>query len=191
MKFTTKSDTYSFGVILAVLVMGKFPNDEFFQDTDETSLVEWLHNVMSSGDPTRAIHPSLLGNGHEEQMLLVLRIACVCTVTEPEDRPSRVDATEIAGEFSRKRKKLEIAGIDRGLSGWDRCPRYNSSKQIDIFGYWKQRLTTMEDRDGVRDAGKDCLFEIGFRLRLLSFCPKFLRSFGGDGLHSEVLRRWK
>ncbi|ONK58303.1 uncharacterized protein A4U43_C09F10780 [Asparagus officinalis] len=91
MKFTTKSDIYSFGVILAVLVTGKFPNDEFFEETDEMSVVKWLHNVMSSGDPTRAIDPRLLGNGHEEQMLLVLRIACFCTVTEPKDRPSSKD----------------------------------------------------------------------------------------------------
>ncbi|KAL7122795.1 hypothetical protein ACP275_01G066300 [Erythranthe tilingii] len=37
--FTDKCDVYSFGVMLGALVMGKFPCDDFFQDTNEMSLV--------------------------------------------------------------------------------------------------------------------------------------------------------
>ncbi|MCD9642652.1 Leucine-rich repeat receptor-like serine/threonine/tyrosine-protein kinase sobir1 [Datura stramonium] len=91
LKFTDKCDIYSFGVVLAVLVIGKLPSDDFFQHTSEMSLVKWLRNVMTSDDPKRAIDSKLIGNGYEEQMLLVLKIACFCTLDNPKERPSSKD----------------------------------------------------------------------------------------------------
>ncbi|CAM8881194.1 unnamed protein product [Rhodiola kirilowii] len=87
LKLSDKCDIFSFGVVLGVLVMGKTPSDEFFQDTTEMSLVRWMRNVMTSDDPHRAIDPNLLGNGFEEEMLLVLKIACFCTLEDPKQRP--------------------------------------------------------------------------------------------------------
>ncbi|XP_010248722.1 PREDICTED: leucine-rich repeat receptor-like serine/threonine/tyrosine-protein kinase SOBIR1 [Nelumbo nucifera] len=88
LKFTDKCDIYSFGVILAVLVLGKLPSDNFFQTTKEMSLVKWLRNQMISENPGAAIDPKLKGNGYENQMLLVLKIACFCTVDDPKERPN-------------------------------------------------------------------------------------------------------
>ncbi|XP_055825631.1 leucine-rich repeat receptor-like serine/threonine/tyrosine-protein kinase SOBIR1 [Solanum dulcamara] len=91
LKLTDKCDIYSFGVLLGVLVMGKLPSDEFFQNTSEMSLVKWMRNAMTSQDPNRAIDPKLVGDGNEEQMLLVLKIACFCTLENPKERPSSKD----------------------------------------------------------------------------------------------------
>ncbi|KAH6771996.1 Leucine-rich repeat protein kinase family protein [Perilla frutescens var. hirtella] len=91
-KFTEKCDMYSFGVLLGVLIIGKMPSDEFFQHTDEMGLVKWMRNVMTSEDPKRAIDPKLLGSGYEEQMLLVLKVACFCTLDNPKERPNSKDA---------------------------------------------------------------------------------------------------
>ncbi|XP_059641010.1 leucine-rich repeat receptor-like serine/threonine/tyrosine-protein kinase SOBIR1 [Cornus florida] len=91
LKFTDKCDVYSFGVLLGVLVMGKLPSDEFWQTTSEMSLVKWMRNVMTSETPSRAIDPKLMGNGYEEQMLLVLKIACFCTLEDPKQRPNSKD----------------------------------------------------------------------------------------------------
>ncbi|TMW81495.1 hypothetical protein EJD97_009257 [Solanum chilense] len=91
LKFTDKCDIYSFGVVLAVLVIGKGPSDDFFQHTSEMSLVKWLRNVMTSDDPKIAIDPKLIGNGYDEQMLLVLKIACFCTLDNPKERPNSKD----------------------------------------------------------------------------------------------------
>ncbi|XP_073003968.1 leucine-rich repeat receptor-like serine/threonine/tyrosine-protein kinase SOBIR1 [Typha latifolia] len=91
LKFTAKCDVYSFGVILAVLVVGKQPSDDFFQNTEEMNLVKWLRNMMKSPDAALAIDPKLAGNGFEEQMLLVLRIACFCTTDDPKERPTSRD----------------------------------------------------------------------------------------------------
>ncbi|XP_028795886.1 leucine-rich repeat receptor-like serine/threonine/tyrosine-protein kinase SOBIR1 [Neltuma alba] len=91
LKFTDKCDIYNFGVVLGILVMGKIPSDAFFQETEELSLVKWMRNVMTSANPTRAIDEKLLGNGYEEQMLLVLKIACFCTLDDPKERPNSKD----------------------------------------------------------------------------------------------------
>ncbi|KAL8529892.1 hypothetical protein ACS0TY_007091 [Phlomoides rotata] len=91
-KFTDKCDMYSFGVVLSVLVSGRFPSDDFIQQTDEMSLVQWMRNVMTSEDPKRAIDQKLLGSGYEEQMLLVLKVACFCTLDNPKERPNSKDA---------------------------------------------------------------------------------------------------
>ncbi|KAG5523026.1 hypothetical protein RHGRI_034992 [Rhododendron griersonianum] len=91
MKFTDKCDMYSFGLLLGTLVIGRLPSDNFFQDTHEMSLVKWMRNVMTSEDPNRAIDPKLMGNGHEEKMLLVLKIACYCTHDDPKQRPNSKD----------------------------------------------------------------------------------------------------
>lgn len=91
LKFTDRCDIYSFGVVLGVLVIGKYPSDEFFQHTEEMSLVKWMRNVMTSENPTQAIDQKLMGNGYEEQMLLVLKIACFCTLDDPKERPNSKD----------------------------------------------------------------------------------------------------
>ncbi|PSR95909.1 Leucine-rich repeat receptor-like serine/threonine/tyrosine-protein kinase [Actinidia chinensis var. chinensis] len=91
LKFTDRCDIYSFGVLLGVLVMGKLPSDEFFQQTSQIGLVKWLRDVMTSDNPNRAINPKMMGNGYEEQMLLVLKIACFCTAENPKERPNSKD----------------------------------------------------------------------------------------------------
>ncbi|KAL9239182.1 hypothetical protein vseg_013525 [Gypsophila vaccaria] len=99
-KFTDKCDIYSFGVVLGCLMIGKLPNDPFFQDTDELQLVAWMRNVLSSEDPTAALDPALRGNGYEEQMLQVLKIACYCTVDDPKQRPNGKDIRCMLSQIS-------------------------------------------------------------------------------------------
>ncbi|KAL7098354.1 hypothetical protein ACP275_09G011800 [Erythranthe tilingii] len=92
LKFTDKCDMYSFGVVLGSLMIGKLPSDQFFQHTEEVSLVKWMRNVMKSEDPARAIDANLLGNGFEGDMLLVLKVACFCTLDNPKERPNSKEA---------------------------------------------------------------------------------------------------
>ncbi|KAF9667951.1 hypothetical protein SADUNF_Sadunf15G0076400 [Salix dunnii] len=73
-------------------VLNQLPSDEFFQNTREMSLVKWMRNIMTSENPSQAIDPKLMGNGLEEQMLLVLKIACFCTIDDPKQRPNSKDA---------------------------------------------------------------------------------------------------
>nr|GME13198.1 leucine-rich repeat receptor-like serine/threonine/tyrosine-protein kinase SOBIR1 [Ipomoea batatas] len=99
LEFTDKCDIYSFGLILAALVTGKLPTDEFFQHTEEVYPVIWLRNMVNSGDPKRAIDTKLLGNGYEEQMVLVLKIACSCTADDPKERPNSKKVRRMLSEI--------------------------------------------------------------------------------------------
>ncbi|TVU00239.1 hypothetical protein EJB05_54348, partial [Eragrostis curvula] len=89
LKFTAKCDVYSFGVILAVLVTGKEPAHPFFAQADDVvGLVRWLRRVMQEGNHAEAIDPAIANPEHEEQILLVLRIAVFCTADDPKQRPT-------------------------------------------------------------------------------------------------------
>lgn len=55
------------------------------------SLVKWMRKVLASENPKEAIDARLMGNGYEEQMLLVLKIASLCTMNDPEERPNSND----------------------------------------------------------------------------------------------------
>ncbi|XP_074267614.1 leucine-rich repeat receptor-like serine/threonine/tyrosine-protein kinase SOBIR1 [Silene latifolia] len=105
-RYTEKCDMYSFGVILGSLVIGKLPSDLFFQETDEIHLVTWMRNIMSSEDPTKALDPALRGNGYEEQMLQVLKIACFCTVEDPKERPNSRDVRSMLSQINH-----QVSGI--------------------------------------------------------------------------------
>ncbi|KAH9727168.1 leucine-rich repeat receptor-like serine/threonine/tyrosine-protein kinase SOBIR1 [Citrus sinensis] len=121
-----KCDIYSFGVLLAVLVMGKFPFDDFFSHTGEMDMVRWMRNVMASENPNRAIDSKLLGNGYEEQMLLVLKLACFCTLADPDERPNSKDVRCMLSDtalikdvdFSKTNKRMDF---DSGESDSDDC----------------------------------------------------------------------
>ncbi|XP_013734109.1 leucine-rich repeat receptor-like serine/threonine/tyrosine-protein kinase SOBIR1 [Brassica napus] len=99
LKFTDKCDIYSFGVILGVLVIGKLPSDEFFQTTDELSLIKWMRNMVTSENPSLAIDPKLMEQGFDEQMLLVLKIACYCTLDDPKQRPNSKDVRTMLSQI--------------------------------------------------------------------------------------------
>ncbi|CAH8264420.1 unnamed protein product [Arabidopsis lyrata] len=98
-KFTAKCDIYSFGVILGILVIGKLPSDEFFQHTDEMSLIKWMRNIITSENPSLAIDPKLMEQGFDEQMLLVLKIACYCTLDDPKQRPNSKDVRTMLSQI--------------------------------------------------------------------------------------------
>ncbi|KAB2609231.1 leucine-rich repeat receptor-like serine/threonine/tyrosine-protein kinase SOBIR1 [Pyrus ussuriensis x Pyrus communis] len=74
--------------ILIFNISGALVSDEFFQNTNEMTLVEWMRNVMTSENPKQAIDMKLMKNGYEEQMLLVLKIASFCTLDNPKERPN-------------------------------------------------------------------------------------------------------
>ncbi|CAN7061454.1 unnamed protein product [Brassica rapa subsp. trilocularis] len=99
LKFTDKCDIYSFGVILGVLVIGKLPSDEFFQHTDEMSLIKWMRKVLTSENPSLAIDPKLMEQGFDEQNLLVLKIACYCTLDDPKQRPNSRDVKTMLSQI--------------------------------------------------------------------------------------------
>lgn len=88
-RYTEKSDVFSFGVILGVLLTGRDPLDPFFGETaNGGSLGRWLRHLQQAGEAREALDKSLLGEEAEEaEMLMAVRIATVCMSDVPADRP--------------------------------------------------------------------------------------------------------
>lgn len=103
-----KSDIYSFGVVLLELLTGKLPLDPAFGDC--TDLVEWVRaKIRRNRAAEEALDPSISGGQCQhvqEEMLLVLRIALLCTSKNPKERPSMRDIITMLGEAKPRRKSV-------------------------------------------------------------------------------------
>ncbi|KAF5735219.1 clavata1 receptor kinase family protein [Tripterygium wilfordii] len=112
LKVDEKSDIYSFGVVLLELLTGKMPLDPSFGES--TDIVEWVRKKIKN---KRALEDALDTNiagqcKHvQEEMLIVLRIAILCTAKLPKDRPSMRDITTMLGEAKPRRKSICHNGV--------------------------------------------------------------------------------
>ncbi|CAI9756387.1 unnamed protein product [Fraxinus pennsylvanica] len=89
-RYTDKSDVFSFGAILGVLLTGKDPLDPFLGEANcGGSLGQWLGRLQQAGEASEALDKSILREEIEEdEMLMAVRIAVVCLSDLPADRPS-------------------------------------------------------------------------------------------------------
>ncbi|KAL5732378.1 hypothetical protein ACOSQ2_032070 [Xanthoceras sorbifolium] len=89
--YTDRSDIFSFGMMLAVLLTGRDPTDPFFGEAAANggSLGRWLRHLQQAGEAREGLDKSILGEEVEEdEMLMAVRIAVVCLSDLPVDRPS-------------------------------------------------------------------------------------------------------
>ncbi|XP_019440967.1 PREDICTED: MDIS1-interacting receptor like kinase 1-like [Lupinus angustifolius] len=103
LKVDEKIDIYSYGVVLLELLTGKRPLDPEFEESID--IVGWIRRKMDKGCSEKALDPSVGNCMHvQEEMLLVLRIALLCTAKIPKDRPSMRDVIMMLGEAKPRRK---------------------------------------------------------------------------------------
>lgn len=105
LKVDEKSDIYSYGVVLLELLTGKRPLDKDLGES--TDVVEWIRSKVRNNESLeQVLDPSLAGNCKhvQEEMLLVLRIALLCTTKQPKERPSMRDVITMLGEAKPRRK---------------------------------------------------------------------------------------
>ncbi|KAL8171857.1 hypothetical protein V2J09_023661 [Rumex salicifolius] len=106
-KIDEKSDIYSFGVVLLELITGKMPVDPSFGEPID--VVEWVgRKIRGNGGLKEALDQSLAGESKlvQEEMLLALRIAVLCTAKLPKDRPCTRDVLTMLREAKPRRKSV-------------------------------------------------------------------------------------
>ncbi|KAK2455219.1 MDIS1-interacting receptor like kinase [Trifolium repens] len=105
LKVDEKIDIYSFGIVLLELITGKRPIDPEFGESID--IVGWIRRKIDKNSPEEALDPSVGNCKHvQEEMLLVLRIALLCTAKLPKDRPSMRDVIMMLGEAKPRRKSV-------------------------------------------------------------------------------------
>ncbi|XP_051142199.1 MDIS1-interacting receptor like kinase 1 [Andrographis paniculata] len=110
LKVDEKSDIYSYGVVLMELLTGKRPLEpEFGESVD---IVEWIRKKMRDGRSLVEVLDLSVGTTThvQEEMLLVLRFAILCTAKLPKDRPSMRDVLSMLGEAKPRRKSSSTEG---------------------------------------------------------------------------------
>ncbi|KAG9153482.1 hypothetical protein Leryth_018744 [Lithospermum erythrorhizon] len=96
-----KGDAYSFGVVLMELATGQKPLEITTADEGfKGNLVEWVSIHSRSGRIKDTIDGSLLGKGHDEQIMQFLKIACNCVISQPKDRWSMYQVYEALKSMS-------------------------------------------------------------------------------------------
>ncbi|KAI3857099.1 hypothetical protein MKX03_000959 [Papaver bracteatum] len=130
LKVDEKSDIYSFGVVLMELLTGRWPVDPEFGDS--VNIVEWVREkIRNNRTLDEALDPNVGGSCKhvEEEMLLVLRIALLCTAKLPKERPSMRDVITMLEEAKPRRKS---SSNDSNNSNKER-PIFSNSRVIGLL----------------------------------------------------------
>ncbi|XP_047315825.1 probable serine/threonine-protein kinase PBL7 [Impatiens glandulifera] len=93
-KLTTKSDVYSYGVVLLELITGRVPVDTK-QPPGEHVLVSWaLPRLTNREKVMEMVDPSLQGQYSRKDLIQVAAIAAMCVQPESDYRPLMTDVVQ-------------------------------------------------------------------------------------------------
>ncbi|CAL9214082.1 unnamed protein product [Arabidopsis halleri] len=84
---TEKADVYSFGVVALEIVSGK-SNTNFRPTEDFFYLLDWAYVLQERGSLLELVDPTLVSNYSEEEAMLMLNVALMCTNASPTLRPT-------------------------------------------------------------------------------------------------------
>ncbi|KFK43087.1 hypothetical protein AALP_AA1G077600 [Arabis alpina] len=84
---TEKADVYSFGVVALEIVSGK-SNTNFRPNEEFVYLLDWAYVLQEKGSLLELVDPTLGTDYSEEEAMLMLNVALMCTNASPTLRPT-------------------------------------------------------------------------------------------------------
>ncbi|GBG83853.1 hypothetical protein CBR_g37652 [Chara braunii] len=107
-RVSTKSDVFSFGVVLLELISGLAPVD-MNRPRGQESLVLWATPLLQ--DPKRVLHelvdPKLKNRFHPEDMQKMALLAWVCLQPDPDARPAMPDVVQVLQSLLPERRRID------------------------------------------------------------------------------------
>ncbi|ONK80378.1 uncharacterized protein A4U43_C01F17020 [Asparagus officinalis] len=119
-----KSDIYSYGVVLLEIVTGRRAVEAEFGEGK--SIVDWVREKASKGDKGSALElldPNIIGavatgcKEVREEMMLLLRVAMLCTSRNPAERPSMRDVLSMLRSAKPQKEKKGAVGEKKKKQG--------------------------------------------------------------------------
>lgn len=97
---TKQADVYSVGMLMMEIATGRRPNLCIKEDSNRRTLRGWVHGLLEENR-----HMDLLDEGiresfnfdqhSEKEVLEILKIGCLCTALEPQERPLMLDVVSM------------------------------------------------------------------------------------------------
>ncbi|KAI3503390.1 hypothetical protein L1887_31831 [Cichorium endivia] len=102
-----KGDTYGFGIVLMELATGQKPlevnvNPNPSEEGYKGNLVDWVNKLSTSGRIKDVIDKNLVGKGHDDEILQVLKIAGNCVASQPKVKMSMYRVSEMLSNISQE-----------------------------------------------------------------------------------------
>ncbi|GAB2284346.1 hypothetical protein Dimus_018803, partial [Dionaea muscipula] len=112
---TSKADIYSYGVVVLEVVSGK-SNTNYRPKEEFVYLLDWAYVLQEQGNLLELVDPSLGSDYSEEEAMILLNLALLCTNPSPTLRPKMSSVVSmILGEIPVQAPKVTQGATREGL----------------------------------------------------------------------------
>nr|KAJ0209479.1 hypothetical protein LSAT_V11C400195460 [Lactuca sativa] len=110
-RLTEKSDLYSFGVVLLVIITGQPAITRY--ENDNIHISRWVKLQLAEGDVKSVVDPKLLEDFDDDSALKAVELAMACVANTPNRRPTMNDVVMGLNEcLVAERARLETKVLD-------------------------------------------------------------------------------